>query len=70
MTLGPILGAKTILPKLNAMPAPRRDPGLRAKCFERMAYYIMNDFRNQDKKPEEFIIPLPRCIESNAGSIS
>lgn len=34
------------------------DPDLKAGCLERMAYYIMNDFRNQDKRPEQFIVPL------------
>jgi hypothetical protein len=34
------------------------DPDLKAECLERMAYYIMNDFRNQDKRPEQFIVPL------------
>ena len=47
-----------------------RDPELKAKCFERMAYYMMNDFKNQGRKPEEFIIPLSRCTELKAGSIS
>ncbi|MFC1715966.1 hypothetical protein ACFL6S_20015 [Candidatus Poribacteria bacterium] len=44
-----------------------RSPGLKAKCLERMAYYIMNDFRNQDKRPEEFIIPLPDCKEKSSS---
>ena len=35
------------------------DPDLKAECLEKMAYYIMNDFRNQDKRPEQFIVPLP-----------
>ncbi len=35
------------------------DPDLKTECLERMAYYIMNDFRNQDKRPEQFIVPLP-----------
>ena len=43
-------------------------PDLKAKCLEKMAYYIMNDFKNQDKRPEEFIVPLSRYVDPESSS--